>query len=88
MNTKTKETLLTNWHPLRWFALGAGLFFLLQAVLHWDWLTGLFGGFFLFQALTNTGCLGGQSCTVPDQKSKIPDAEEIHNVEYTTITND
>jgi hypothetical protein len=60
MLTAIRRQLLTNWHPMRWLALTIGLF------LGYNWLAesspvlGFMSLFFLFQAVTNTGCLAGQ----------------------------
>lgn len=60
MLTAIRRQLLTNWHPMRWVALAIGLF------LGYNWLAesspvlGFMSLFFLFQAVTNTGCLAGQ----------------------------
>lgn len=60
MFTAIRRQLLTNWHPMRWLALAIGLF------LGYNWLAesspvlGFMSLFFLFQAVTNTGCLAGQ----------------------------
>ncbi len=75
MFAATKQQLLTNWHTMRWVALGISL------VLGFNWLvnsapiSGFLSLFFLFQAITNSGCLAGQ-CT-PAAYNKIDDAEEI-----------
>lgn len=77
MNT-IKNTLFANWHPMRWIALAFGLF------LGWNWLansaalSGFLSAFFLFQAVTNTGCLCG-SCA-------IPAADETASDEHTEFT--
>jgi len=73
-----KLQLFTNWHPMRWVALGLGF------VLGMNWLvnsapvSGILALFFLFQAVTNTGCLAGQ-CTIPanDQSKNHNDFEDV-----------
>ena len=83
MPQTVKDRLFTNWHMMRWVALAAGLFFLVQALRFQDLVSGLIGGFFLFQAVTNTGCLCG-NCTVPVQSSESSDTK-IREVEFTEI---
>jgi hypothetical protein len=55
------ETLLKNWHFVRWLRLGLGLFLIYQSVVGNDHIIGFFGAFLLFQAATNTGC-GPSGC--------------------------
>ena len=56
------DTLLKNWHFVRWLRLGFGLFFIYQSIAGKDQILGFFGAFLLFQAATNTGC-GPSGCT-------------------------
>ncbi|MEX2592712.1 MAG: hypothetical protein WD426_08050 [Anditalea sp.] len=67
---------------MRWVALAMGLFFTLLAVTGPDALTGIFGAFFLFQAITNSGCLGSQACAVPAEK---PGDHEPSDINFTEI---
>ncbi len=62
MITAIKQQLLTNWHPMRWVALVLGMILVGNWILYSAAAAGLLGLFFLFQALTNTGCMMG-SCT-------------------------
>lgn len=59
-----RQTLLTNWHFMRWFRLGIGIFMAIQAVQLHDVILGLIGTFFLYQAITNSGCCGARGCAV------------------------
>ncbi|MCC5942324.1 MAG: hypothetical protein JJU37_12365 [Balneolaceae bacterium] len=69
MLAAVKQQLLTNWHPMRWVALGISL------ILGFNWLvnsapvSGFIALFFLFQAVTNTGCLAGQCAPARHQMS-------------------
>jgi len=65
-----KQTLFTNWHFMRWLRLGAGIFIAVLAFRHHDSLSGLVAAFFLFQAVTNTGCCGAGGCSVPTIKTQ------------------
>jgi hypothetical protein len=61
MNT-LKDRLLTNWHIMRIIRLGMGIMMLVMGIQSKDWLLGLFSTFFLYQAVTDTGCCGSQGC--------------------------
>jgi hypothetical protein len=67
------DTLLKNWHFVRWLRLGLGVFLIYQAVAGKDQMMGFFGAFLLFQAATNTGC-GPSGCTPPMTNDKNDDA--------------
>lgn len=66
------QTLLNNWHFMRWLRLVLGLFFMVQAVYFMDPIPGFAGAFFLFQALTNSGCCGVNSCATPVNNKSNP----------------
>lgn len=61
----TKETLLTDWHLMRWLRLGMGLYASTVAFQLHDILSGIIAAFLLFQAVSNTGCGGANGCSVP-----------------------
>jgi hypothetical protein len=86
MNKTMKQTLLNNWHPMRWVALSVGLLFAGMGFWHTDMISVLLGGFFLFQAVTNTGCLCG-NCAVPAQAT-TESGRNIDDVEFTEIKED
>lgn len=77
-----KNQLLTNWHTMRWVALGMGLFLGINWLMNSAPISGFLSMFFLYQAITNTGCLAGQ-CTpvyekvVEDDRSEFTDYKEI-----------
>jgi hypothetical protein len=71
------QNLFTNWHFIRWLRLGLGLFVAVQAIQHLDALAGLIAFFFLFQAVTNTGCCGASGCTVPASSKKTIKTEDV-----------
>ena len=71
-----KTTLLTGWHLIRWVRLVFGIFIGIQAIQTHDIISGLLAGFFLYQAVTNTGCCGVSACAVPVSKpNKTEDVE-------------
>lgn len=81
MNT-IKQTLLNNWNLMRWLRLGIAVFIAIQAIQQHSVFMGFFGVFFLFQALTNTGCCGASGCAVPVKKT---DPDKKQEVEYEEI---
>lgn len=72
-----KTTLLTGWNFMRFLRLGFGLLFIIQAIQTHETFMGLAGGFFLFTAITNTGCCAGGSCAAPKNKTSSTEVEEI-----------
>lgn len=79
----SKTTLLSNWHTMRWVALSIGTFLAVMAMWYQDIVTGFLSAFFVFQAVTNTGCMVSQSCGVAegeDNRSSDQDPE-IHYTE-------
>ena len=64
MLTSVKEQLFTNWHPMRWMALIFGSILLYNWFVHSAPVSGFLALFFLYQAITNTGCMAGQ-CAAP-----------------------
>lgn len=83
MNTGSRTTLFTNWHTMRWVALSIGIFLATMAIWYQDILTGFLSAFFVFQAVTNTGCMVAQSCGIPEQMESAPDQES--EINYTEI---
>ncbi len=81
MNT-IKATLFYNWHFMRWLRLSLGIFIAVQAYKMHDTFSGVIATFFLFQAITNTGCCGSGGCAVPAQKSN---ADKIEDVEFEEV---
>ena len=71
------QALFTGWHFMRWLRLALGIFFIIQAIDMHDSLMGAVGGFFLFTAVTNTGCCGAGSCVLPKRKNTEENIEEI-----------
>jgi hypothetical protein len=80
-----KQTLFTNWHAMRWIRLGFGLFLAVQAFQMKDGFAAAVAAFFLYQAVTNTGCCGTTGCatSAPPTQSKNTGTEEIQFEEVT-----
>ncbi len=72
-----RQTLFTGWNFMRWLRLGLGIFIAIQAVQTQDTLSGFIAAFFLFQAVTNTGCCGTNGCAMPISKKHSEDGEEV-----------
>ncbi len=74
---KIKQLLVTDWGFMRILRLGLGIFIGYQAVTTHDALSGMIAAFFLFQAVTNTGCCGSQSCSTAPAKDDADNTEEV-----------
>jgi hypothetical protein len=72
-----KETLFNNWNFMRFLRLGLGIYIAIQAVETLSIVSGVVAVFFLFQAITNTGCCGSNGCALPTNKSNSTKTEEV-----------
>jgi hypothetical protein len=79
-----KQTLVSNWHFMRWLRLGLGLFVGYQAIVAHDALAGLIAVFLLYQAVSNTGCGGVGGCAVPTTSKKNNTVEDVEFEEVKT----
>ena len=71
------QILFTGWNLMRWLRLALGSFMAYQAILLHDTMAGMIAVFFLFQALTNTGCCGSQGCAAPVRNTKDGATEDV-----------
>lgn len=71
-----------NWHFMRWFRLGLGVFIAIQAIQTQDVLVGLISAFLLFQAIANVGCCGAGYATTSKAKGN---PEEIEKIEFEEV---
>lgn len=85
MSSTIIKTTFSDWHTMRWIALAIGLFLGIMAILYEDAVTGLFSGFFIFQAVTNTGCMVSQSCGVPQQEKLKNSTEQESEIHFTEV---
>lgn len=83
MRSMSKTTLLSNWHTMRWVALSIGIFLAVMAIWYQDIVTGFLSAFFVFQAVTNTGCMVAQTCGVPQQK--VFQSNKDSEINYTEV---
>ena len=73
-----KEKLLTNWHLMRIFRTGIGLWAAGEVIYTHDWAIAILGAFFLYQGITNTGCCGSEACYTPTvKKTELPRIKDI-----------
>jgi hypothetical protein len=73
-----KAHLFTGWHFMRWLRLALGVIIGISAFQTHDSISGFVAAFFLFQAVTNTGCCGANGCTTTNTStSKVDSASEI-----------
>ncbi|MBP6183282.1 hypothetical protein [Flavobacterium sp.] len=77
-----KETLLTDWNFMRILRLALGIYIAVQAVETQSIFSGVVALFFIFQAVTNTGCCSSNGCSVPIKKNN---SDKIEEVEYEEI---
>ena len=77
-----KYNLLNNWNFIRWFRLAISVFIIIQSIQLHDIFFGLFGCFFLFQAITNTGCCVANGCSVP-----LNNKDHTEEIEFTEVKN-
>ncbi len=80
-----KEKLFTNWHVMRILRLAIGVWMLVMAIQTRDWIVGVFSTFFLYQAVTDTGCCGTQACYTPIKRTKEQSPNNISDIEYEEI---
>lgn len=80
MFSNLTQQLFTNWHPMRWVALTFGIVLGYNWLVHNASLSGALSIFFLFQAVTNTGCMAGQCAP-----KAAPVSEDIEDVEFEEI---
>ena len=83
MNT-LKQRLTTNWTLVRIMRLGIGAMLLTAGIENKDWAMGLFSLFFLYQAVTDTGCCGSQGCYNPPTGRQVDNTRE-EEIEYEEI---
>ena len=76
-----KETLFNNWNFMRWLRLGLGIYIAFQAIETLSLFSGAVATFFIFQAITNTGCCGTNGCAVPIKKNSSDGSEQLESEE-------
>jgi len=82
-----KQRIFTNWHLARIMRLGIGIMLLIMGIQNKDWAMGLFSVFFLYQAVTDTGCCSSQECNTPakcEAKGTVTNVPD-QDIEYEEI---
>jgi hypothetical protein len=77
--------ILANWHLGRVLRLIFGLYAVYLGVFNKDFLSGIIGAFFLYQALSNTGCCANNACSATSNGDL---EQNTDNVEFEEITVD
>ncbi|MBS1779863.1 MAG: hypothetical protein JST70_11100 [Bacteroidetes bacterium] len=75
-----KQRLLTNWHVMRVIRLGISIWMVATFFIQKDMFAGLFGAFFMYQAITDTGCCGVGGCYTPPSTRKA--GNKVEEIEY------
>ena len=84
--SELKRRLLTNWHMMRVLRLVIGAMLLITGFQAHDWVTGLFSTFFIYQAVTDTGCCGSGGCYTGNAKTDKPLVQTTEEItEYEEI---
>jgi hypothetical protein len=80
-----KQRLFTNWHLVRIMRLAIGTMLLVEGIRSREWAIGLFSVFFLYQAITDTGCCGSQGCYTTPDKASLKKQDVTTEVEYEEV---
>ena len=78
-----KYNLLNNWNVIRVIRLVLSVIIMAQAIQIHDALFGFLGCFFMYQALSNTGCCGVNGCASAIQKN----TDNSEQTEFTEVNN-
>lgn len=73
--------ILVGWNLIRWLRLVIGAYFAVQAIATQEIFSGVIAAFFLYQAITNTGCCGTSGCAVPNTKNNPGKSKEVELIE-------
>ncbi len=79
------ERLAANWHAMRIMRLAIGLMLLIMGIQSRDWMMGSFSLFFLYQAVTDTGCCSNAGCNTYTQRRTTAPLQEEKTVEFEEI---
>jgi hypothetical protein len=81
-----KERIFNNWDTIRIMRLAIGLMLLVAGIQSRDWMIGLFSIFFIYQAVTATGCCGAGGCARPPRRVSSHEVTgDDKHVEYEEI---
>ena len=79
------ERIASGWHLMRIMRLAIGLMLLIMGIQSRDWMMGSFSLFFLYQALTDTGCCGSAGCNTPRNMQHRHMIQDEATIEYEEI---
>jgi hypothetical protein len=79
------KRILVGWNLIRGLRLLIGAYFAVQTFETHEIFSGIIAAFFLYQAITNTGCCGTNACAVPDAKN---DTDKLNEVELIEVESD
>lgn len=83
--SRIMSSLAANWSLIRIVRLALVIWMIGWGIQAKDWAMGLFGAFFLYQAITNTGCCGTAACYTPPRSRKSNSAEATNEIEYEEV---
>jgi hypothetical protein len=75
------KRILVGWNLVRGLRLLIGVYFAVQAIETLEIFSGVIAAFFLYQAITNTGCCGTSGCAVPNAKNNTDKPKEVELIE-------
>jgi len=75
------KRILVGWNLIRGLRLVIGAYFAVQAIETLEIFSGIIAAFFLYQAITNTGCCGANACAVPNAKNNTDQPKEVELIE-------
>jgi hypothetical protein len=75
------KRILLGWNLIRGLRLLIGAYFAVQAIETLEIFSGIIAAFFLYQAITNTGCCGANACAVPNAKNNAEKLKEVDLIE-------
>jgi len=75
------KRILLGWNLIRGLRLLIGAYFTVQAIETQEIFSGVIAAFFLYQAITNTGCCGANACAVPNLKNNADKPKEVELIE-------
>jgi hypothetical protein len=80
------QNVFSNWNFIRGIRLVLGIMLVAQSVALHNWGMAMFGGLFIFQSITNTGCCGSGGCNVYPNSKKTDNANhKLSEVEYEEV---
>ncbi|OFY88106.1 MAG: hypothetical protein A3K10_13885 [Bacteroidetes bacterium RIFCSPLOWO2_12_FULL_31_6] len=77
-----KQMVFSRWHFMRWFRLVISLIIIYQAYHTAEYMIGLIGLFFMFQAISGVGC-----CSTNNYTNSISAKKNIDEIEFEEVKN-